>query len=371
MKKKILDILIKMLGSDRINHWYRVVKFYMKYNIFCGRMNLLKCSREHMFERTGKKRLFLLGTPVHGNLGDQAIAYAESIFLTQNFSDYELIELDEDKTLEYLLYLKKIVCNMDIIMLHGGGNMGTNYYYQEKERQIIIRNFPQNKIIIFPQTIDYGSSEKDKRALRHSCKVYRSHKDLTIAAREKKSFHRMERVYSSARVLLMPDIVLSLKIDNTSVRQREKVLLCMRSDVEKAVSDHDKKYITDKLKERGLKIEKSDTVVPNDISVEEREGELQKKWREFMESRLVVTDRLHGMIFSVITGTPCIAFNNSNQKVRNCYEWISSIPWICFVESADKFEDALDKILQNNGSFCYEPDLLKYQDLISSISEGE
>lgn len=37
---------------------------------------------------------------------------------------------------------------------------------------------------------------------------------------------------------------------------------------------------------------------------------------------MVITDRLHGMIFCYITNTPCLVFQNNIYKVRETYEWI-------------------------------------------------
>ena len=58
------------------------------------------------------------------------------------------------------------------------------------------------------------------------------------------------------------------------------------------------------------------------------------KWEEFKHARLVITDRLHGMIFSAITGTPCVALNNSNGKVGFEYEWLKNLPYIGFVDDS-------------------------------------
>ena len=52
----------------------------------------------------------------------------------------------------------------------------------------------------------------------------------------------------------------------------------------------------------------------DDYCKENREQLLKQKIEEFQSAELVITDRLHGMIFSVITGTPCIAFDNLMRK---------------------------------------------------------
>ncbi len=57
-----------------------------------------------------------------------------------------------------------------------------------------------------------------------------------------------------------------------------------------------------------------------------------KKWNEFSSVQLVVTDRLHGMVFSAITGTPCIALDNISHKVYGAYQWLSYLPYLRFLQ---------------------------------------
>ena len=59
------------------------------------------------------------------------------------------------------------------------------------------------------------------------------------------------------------------------------------------------------------------------------------KLEEFASSEIVVTDRLHGMIFAALTETPCIVVNSMSHKLRGCYEWIKSLDYIRFVEDFD------------------------------------
>lgn len=55
-------------------------------------------------------------------------------------------------------------------------------------------------------------------------------------------------------------------------------------------------------------------------------AQLKEIWLAFALSKLVVTDRLHGMIFCVITGTPCLAIDSSNARVSRFYTaWLQDI----------------------------------------------
>ena len=55
--------------------------------------------------------------------------------------------------------------------------------------------------------------------------------------------------------------------------------------------------------------------------------------QEFCGAELLITDRLHGMVFAALTGTPCIVFSNYNHKVKGTYEWIKYLPYIRYVET--------------------------------------
>ena len=64
-----------------------------------------------------------------------------------------------------------------------------------------------------------------------------------------------------------------------------------------------------------------------------REKLVINKLKEFAECEIVVTDRLHGMIFSYITSTPCIALGNSTGKSLYSYEdWLSKSSNVSFVQ---------------------------------------
>ena len=54
-----------------------------------------------------------------------------------------------------------------------------------------------------------------------------------------------------------------------------------------------------------------------------------EKLQEFSQYRLIITDRLHGMVFSYVVGTPCIAIDNKTGKSKALYnDWIKNSPLI-------------------------------------------
>lgn len=73
---------------------------------------------------------------------------------------------------------------------------------------------------------------------------------------------------------------------------------------------------------------------------------IDQKLEEWSQVGLVLTDRLHGMIFAAITGTPCIAFSNYNHKVKETYEWIKYLPYIKYAESVDQAKEHITELLE-------------------------
>ena len=56
---------------------------------------------------------------------------------------------------------------------------------------------------------------------------------------------------------------------------------------------------------------------------------------KFYNSKVVITDRLHGMIFCAITKTPCIVTRSLDHKVIESYKWIKNLNYIRLVEGLD------------------------------------
>lgn len=71
--------------------------------------------------------------------------------------------------------------------------------------------------------------------------------------------------------------------------------------------------------------------------------EFEKKLDDLKSAELVVTDRLHGMIFAAITSTPCIVLPNYNHKIKYQYEWIKHLNYIVFLDDLNNLENEIIK----------------------------
>ena len=272
----------------------------------------------------GKKKAVIALAADYGNLGDIAITFAQNIFLKSYLQDYEIIDFPISSTFTQLKALRKIIDSQDLVTIIGGGNMG-DLYGIEDCRRFVIEKFQKNRIISFPQTMDFSNSTIGKRELQKTIKVYGSHKNLHLFARESISYDRMKKHFPNNHVYLVPDIVLSLNKSQPQ-QQRQGVLFCIRNDYESAFSAEDRSVFLSRISSALPDHSIVDTHIGrNGLTVQESEAELLKIWNSFKTAKVVITDRLHGMIFAAITGSPCVVLQNNNHKIKATYEdWLRS-----------------------------------------------
>lgn len=316
-----------------------------------------------------KKQILLLGTPEHGNIGDLAIAFAEIEFLRKYFSEFCLAEIPSSYV--FGISAKRILENKQrLFCVHGGGFLGNLWISEEKMFQNVLKIFEEKKIVVFPQSIFFEKTANWELDFQKTRTAYRSHPDLHIFIRDNSiDFLRKEIVEKNT--YSVPDIVLSL--DRSAPKfERKGVLLCFRADKEKVVPVETFAAIEENLRSRGESCSRTDMVVPYGVPAFAREIEVEKKFDEFRRSRLVITDRLHGMIFATITGTPCIAVNNISKKVQGVWElWIRErFPYVKFVENADEIPALLDEMLAL-GPQRYEPSVFDaYWQQLANVVRG-
>lgn len=308
----------------------------------------LKREIEKIHNKHGKCIIFI-SVPTHGNLGDQAIVYSQyKMFESLGFKN-NIVEIRNNDYLRFPDVIEKLVNSKDIIVIDGGGNMGTLWIEEEYRIRDIIKRFKNNKIIIFPETVYYSNDDFGKEEFKKAKEIYSEHKNLHIFLRDRKSYDLLKYEYINAHIEYTPDIVLYLKGLPNEIN-REDALICIRNDKEKVLGEDVTREIEKIFKNKKIKTKYTSTISDNSVSKEIREKELYKKWSEFSKSKIVITDRLHGMIFAAITATPCVALNNSNGKVKGVYEWIKDLPYITFCDDFNKLNEAIEKVIYLNSN---------------------
>jgi pyruvyl transferase EpsI len=286
------------------------------------------------------KKIFVFLCAFYQNMGDMAITLGQEKFLKDNFPEREIILIPAYRTYHWMKQIKKITNKDDIITIIGGGNMSDSYWQLEDARRFVIKNFPGNKIVSFPQTIDFI----DEKELKKTIKTYSRNKNLIVFARERNSFNKMQKLFT--HVELCPDIALYLNDFKFDI-QRCGAMLVFRNDNEKLLKEETSEIIKAALALKYKDISEDDTVniPPEDCTPEHFRNTVEKFLLKIASKELVVTDRLHCMIFCAITHTPCIALDNSNGKISGIYnEWLKDF---CFIRMCTP-EDVVNTINEFN-----------------------
>ena len=296
-----------------------IKKFNIKGKIFIRRLKkYIKESNRCKFEQN-----YIFNGPVTGNIGDHAILIAENFVLESCGKKVFNISAKE---MEYFFKNKceNIISPKSKIYITGGGNTGTLWRNEQNRINIVLKVFCKYSIIIFPQTIFYEKSDFGEECFKIDKKYLENCKDIEFQCRDKKSYNFVKENFN-IKVSLKKDMALNLNFTNFNY-DRKGILLCFRNDIEKNIDESKKNKIVLEIKKKYPedKITYIDTVIKNkkEYSYKDGKREFYKMIKKFAKSKLVVTDRLHGMIISYITNTPCIAFNNKSGKVKGVYETI-------------------------------------------------
>ena len=302
--------------------------------------------------------IYLLLLPDYGSEGDQAIAYAQEEYLKKTYPKNKITAINEQETIELLPQLKSLIKENDLVFLQGGGNMGELYPEREKARRQVIEALSDKRIIIFPQTI-YFDRQKTKDIDR-IISIY-SRKNITIMARDSVSYSNAKELFPKAKVLLTPDIVYSLygNYDEHTEINRKSVYLCLRKDKERKYEDLSEKLISF-FNENNIGYTENSMFHNITVKPSERKSFAENAIESFYNAEIVITDRLHGCIFSVITRTPCIVLPNNNHKIESNYNWIKDLNYIVYCDSDDckTINKAMNELLCLNKKtpFFYEKD---------------
>ena len=330
-------------------------------------------NKRFKFLKRGEDNLILFGTPEYCNMGDNALAIAELDFLREYFPDHNIIEIS-DRLYKYKKEeIIKFIKPRDTLFITGGGFLGSLWMDGENLARDIIINFPSNKIIIFPQTIFFEDNEKGKLEYNKTKTIWESNKNLLVFTREKKSYEFIKKNFNNQPVKLYPDMVLrglNFKCDN--INRKKHVLVCLRKDKESILGNTLTEYLKNIFKELNISsYEEIDTIVWENFSYENRENCLYGLLEKFISSQLVITDKLHGMIFSVISGTPCLFFDNKSNKLSGVYKWIEQLPYIKQVTIKDDIKKEIENFFYINLKYEYDKKLLikEFDNMVNSIKE--
>lgn len=317
------------------------------------------------YKRSPKKRVFLLGTEEYGNIGDNQINESTVDFLKHTLPEYAVFEVTAMEMDRHFPFLKRYIRDDDMIVFAGGGNFGDVYPAAHDLRAKVIKTWQSNPKIVFPQTIHFTDSDQGRAALEETRKLYTNDNRVELFTRDQRSFDLAKQMFS-CNSYLVPDIVLSADMQRQAVRN-EEILICLRSDIEKSLSKEDAERIYTICKTAGVGVRTTDLQLPYHVRRNDRVAAINQKLDQWRSAKLVITDRLHGMVFAAVTGTPCIVLSNYNHKVRGTYEWIKYLPYIRYAESIADVEKHMTELLNAENCMYDIVPLQHYFDQLAKV----
>ena len=311
----------------------------------------LRTRKELINAKNISNRIFYIGIPAHENLGDLAQGVCIRKWLKKHYPERKIVEIETNalvNTKFSLLYLFKQLYNEnDFIVFQSGYTTTDLGGFADEMHRAVIDAIPDAKILMFPQTIFFVSDE-NKRITSQS---YNSNKKMLFLARDAVSHVTAEEMFPDLNVVLYPDIVTTLIGSKDFENERNGILFCCRNDGEKYYSDEEILNLISKL-EKNYKVNKTDTTKRGKTSeiVNNAEYYIKNEIEEYSKYKLIITDRYHGTIFSLVAGTPVIILKTTDHKVTTGADWFKGI-YDSYVYLANDLNDAYNialKVLSSN-----------------------
>jgi exopolysaccharide biosynthesis predicted pyruvyltransferase EpsI len=274
-------------------------------------------------------RCALLDFPNYANVGDNAIWLGELAYLRR--SGVEIVYRSDQ-----VAYSRKQLAARigdGTILLSGGGNFGDLWPAHQWFREEVVSAFPDRRIVQLPQTIRFTEQSNLDRARR----VFARHPDVTILVRDERS----RAVDLGAEVTLCPDMAFALGPLERPCEPTTEILCLLRGDHESAIeSDIVNTDWPDDEAARGPRppfVLTAARRLHEALAPQVAQRRVSDRWlasvdhrlararvarglRTLSQGRVVVTDRLHGHILSLLLGIPHVLLDTRQGKLRGFYE---------------------------------------------------
>jgi exopolysaccharide biosynthesis predicted pyruvyltransferase EpsI len=305
----------------------------------------------------------LIDYPNHENVGDCAIWAGERAVLHQLQRDVAYVA---DITAFSGAAMRRRIGGGGTILMHGGGNFGDLYPHHQRLRERVTRQFPDNRIVMLPQTASFRTAESLAAA-----KIRFRHSNLVLLVRDKQSLDLVDAEFD-VPVHLAPDSALALGAFSEATPDIPIVWLA-RTDDERAETGRPPASmrtadqtvrVADWVGKRSSDLPtlalREATLIGGGLSrlmpalAARNNPWLSNSYDKLAMSRVrhgerlvsraevVVTDRLHGHILALLMGRPHVLVNDQYDKVGRFYRtWSSSTAGIKFAEDGqDAWEQA-------------------------------
>ncbi|MFW5886131.1 MAG: polysaccharide pyruvyl transferase family protein [Bacteroidota bacterium] len=328
--------------------------------------SILNSLKKIIFEQLSpliNNNYIFLDLPYYTNIGDTLIYKGTEEFLKT--LPYKCLYKTAIET-----YHKPKISKEVIILLQGGGNFGDIWRRHTEFCLRIINEFPENRIIILPQTVFY----KDKTILKADAYLMSKHPKLTICARDSVTHQLLKTFFPKNNILLVPDMAFYISqthLNKYRKPEQNRELFFKRKDKEfqtfdyknylgnnNGIEEHEWPSMERKLFSSGILnyLKRIHSVFKkfnyiNFISAKITDWyavniympRLIKTGIRFLSRyQYIYTTRLHGAILSILLQKPITFFDNSYGKNSSFYNtWLKDLNDIIMVEKEIQIQQKL------------------------------
>ncbi len=276
------------------------------------------------------KRIVYFDYPLYLNVGDLLIQLGTEKFFALNhihvWKRYSIYDMPAS------------IRGMDdnvVIVCQGGGNFGDLYPVIQNSRERVLQLYPNNPIVVLPQTVHYESLDRLSKSLER----FRKHRNCHIFARDARSLEILQQA-SIHRSSAMPDMAHclwgSLLADEPPLYEAQAMRF-VRRDIESKLfpvsgDDESVEHICDWPDIISSSTFQCWRMAYYAIRIQARLGlHTQKFWqwrpvqdmairdgvRYFSKYHKIYTNRLHAMLLGLLLKREVCAFDNSYGKLSS------------------------------------------------------
>ncbi|KAK7091501.1 uncharacterized protein [Littorina saxatilis] len=291
----------------------------------------------------GKKYAVVFDLASHENKGDAAITIGELILL-ENMGIEILFFVNvgacNDKNFQHALKLAQ-QHSMDevVVLMHGGGNI-FGYASADWCRDKALKLFPGYKTVLFSQSIYMYANQNH---FNFAWKNYCCNPNLTLLMRDRLSLHIARRLFANGtHIVLTPDMAIQLGHLTRFAPPYYDVIWQRRGDGENPLLGKVPKLPGNvtmwKWDWLGMSSLKAEGTVKRAMHI------MHNGLAILQQGRVLVTDRLHGHILSVLLDIPHVLLDNCHQKLSSFHNtWTRGLK---NCRLADNAEDAARYVME-------------------------
>jgi exopolysaccharide biosynthesis predicted pyruvyltransferase EpsI len=309
----------------------------------------------------GEAPFALVDFPNHANVGDSAIWVGTTAYFWAHRGRAPRYVSSIDSFSEAAL---RASVPEGPIFVHGGGNFGDLWPRHQKFREHLLGRFPDREIIQLPQSIHFDDPARAETVARAIAR----HGRFRLFVRDRPSYD-----FAAARfdceIALCPDMALFIGPLDRGAADVD-VLYLLRTDKEQAVrgdagrADYTFR-VADWLVERGLSVEARKL---RRILREMRRGQWDRPalraasydaaararvlrgCRLLSSGRVVITDRLHAHLLSLLLDIPHAVLDNSYGKLGRFLDvWTGEAAGVHYTASIDDADDWATSMVSGAG----------------------